>query len=68
MEPESNHMTNISLVFSNCEILKKEKAEIVGTSLKTKDYNDFFEISDVISLRKAIKLCKCLNISPTFVN
>ncbi len=65
--PDDTKMTNLSIVFKKCDILKAEKREFIGLSLKQEGYKDHFEMNEVLSLRKCRKICKKTGHKPIFV-
>ena len=67
VEPKDKVFTNISVVFKRCEIIRKEKGEMFGESLKPEEYDDFFEKNDVMSLRKCIRICEIIKKAPIYI-
>ena len=65
--PDEQIMTNISILFKNCEVLKTEKRETLGASLKTAEYEAFFEWNEIMSLKKCVRICKKIGVEPIFV-
>ena len=64
--PDEEKLTNTSIAFKRCEIIKKQKYRGFN-SIKPDGYNELFEWCDCYSLRKAKKLCKRLGITPIYV-
>ena len=69
---KKTHGTNISIIFKECEILKKENHyatsyHIPKLSLKPSEYSECFEHSEILSLKKCMKICKIMGIEPEIV-
>ena len=66
--PDGDALTCVSFVFKRCEAIKKVPSGFNSRIfLKPDSYNEHFEFGDVMSLAKCKKLCKKLNIEPTYV-
>ena len=72
LECAHTHGTNISIIFRECDILKKEDHRVTDfqipkLSLKPEELNDCFEHNEILSFRKCMKICKVMGIEPEIV-
>ena len=65
---KETHGTNFSIVFKECDVVKKEDHDIPSLSLKPEELNDCFEHNEILSFRKCMKMCKVMGIEPQIVS
>ena len=61
------HGTNFSIVFKECDVLKKEDHDVPCLSLKPEELKDCFEHNEILSFRKCMKICKVMGIEPQII-
>ena len=64
---KKTHGTNFSIVFKECDVLKKEDHDIPTLSLKPEELKDCFEHNEILSFRKCMKICKVMGIEPQII-
>ena len=65
--PSIKHVTNLSIVFKNCEVFKKDKGPVEEIYIKPKEYDSYFDKTVTLSFFQCIRLCRFLNIPATIV-
>ena len=61
-------LTNLSIVFKKCEVIKQDKDEAYRISIKPEAFASYYEHCEIISFRKCKKICAQLGIDPIFIN
>ena len=64
---KKTHGTNFSIVFKECDVLKKEDHDVPCLSLKPEELKDCFEHNEILSFRKCMKICKVMGIEPQII-